>query len=100
MRGSAKFHADIAVHFLAIANIRERGVKRPPPGQARGVALTVIRQNEYIFLDDTGKLNIYIESFQTNACTRPLGRVHEFDLKTRDINISSRLSPRFNFLCV
>ena len=39
---------------------------------------------EYIFLDDTGKRNIYIESFQTNSCTRPLGRVHEFDLKTRD----------------
>ena len=34
--------------------------------------------NEYIFLDDTGKRNIYIESFQTNSCTRPLGRVHEF----------------------
>ena len=55
---------------------------------------------EYIFLDDTGKRNIYIESFQTNSCTRPLGRVHEFDLKTRDRNISSRLSPRFYFLCV
>ena len=34
--------------------------------------------HEYIFLDDTGKRNIYIESFQTNSCTRPLGRVHEF----------------------
>ena len=26
--------------------------------------------------------------------------LHEFDLKTRDRNISSRLNPRFYFLCV
>ena len=37
-----------------------------------------VEKEEYIFLDDTGKRNIYIESFQTNSCTRPLGRVHEF----------------------
>ena len=36
MRRPAKFHVDSAVRFLAIANIREGGVKRPPPpGQAR-----------------------------------------------------------------
>ena len=36
MRRPAKFLVDIAVRFLAIANIRERvGVKRPLPGQAR-----------------------------------------------------------------
>ena len=31
MRRSAKFHVDSDVRFLAIANIREGGVKRPPP---------------------------------------------------------------------
>ena len=35
MRRPAKFHVDSAVRFWAIANIREGGVKRPPPGQAR-----------------------------------------------------------------
>ena len=48
-----------------------------------GISCSLIRDecrpdSEYIFLDDTGKQNIYIESFQTNSCTRPLGRVHEF----------------------
>ena len=31
MRRPAKFHVDSAVRFWAIANIREGGVKRPPP---------------------------------------------------------------------
>ena len=36
IRRSAKFHVDSAVRFCGIANIREGGVKHPPPpGQAR-----------------------------------------------------------------
>ena len=38
MRRPAKFHVDSAVRFLAIANIREGGVKRPPPPVKRGLS--------------------------------------------------------------
>ena len=45
MRRPAKFHVDSSVRFWAIANIREGGVKRPPPGQAR-VNLYFVRDAE------------------------------------------------------
>ena len=53
MRRPAKFHVDRAVRFLAIANIREGGVKRPSPGQARLIpAVCNCRGKQTIFIDE------------------------------------------------
>lgn len=53
--------------------MQQRTFKWREAGNYNGtcIILHFWNMNEYIFLYDTGKRNIFIESFQTNSCTRP-----------------------------
>ena len=60
MRRSAKFHVDSAVRFWAIANIREGGVKRPPPVKRE----LKLRSIDLYEMTEVGLQNCFLKNLQ------------------------------------